>query len=609
MADPFDQNISGQNDASGVSPDFYSNLMNFGLATMAAGSQPGATTLGAIGKGGLATVQSAREGQQLRGQQQLQQQQIIGAQLQNSQQYGQAAMRNMALASGGIPTMPLPNMPGLQMNQPQAQPTAPQTPSAPSGIQPVSASDLQPPPNPSQIAAQQQSAPQGGSTGPTWAATAGYSAAPKTTEYPADGMIPQNQLGSYLMSPAKLAGVTPNQARQLSAYAAQIGMAVPPELEKFGYAGQTAASVAAATQPFENEKIRQQAIYQNHETRGEGGVTTYVDPQTGQEKQIVGRFKSETPQGAGILTPATVTTSGPNGQTTQNIGQPEVPNPSPAGIQISGKPPAGQQTPAVSSGPKMDTSWPTPVPVPENPFGVPAGEALVSLPDYVPKWRDENYPKMANLQTQMQQQSAIDDSLGKLKNATMLQPGTWGEERKGLVDLWNTGNRMIGTPQYDSEKSGADAAEFVKSAQQNTNAAAHEISSRGTNFDIVAAAKANPQYSMPYMAGLVTNSMNSEAVTRNYNRIKYIDARLNQGVSESQATQEFEQQQPGDLVVKRAESVVNPVVANKINITKLLPGTKYVLPGGQQGYIPIPPDYPFMVPYTNPLYKAQRGNQ
>lgn len=60
-------------DFSDISPDGWQNLMQFGLATMAAGGQPGATTLGSIGQGGLAAMQANRQQQLQRSQIGLQQ--------------------------------------------------------------------------------------------------------------------------------------------------------------------------------------------------------------------------------------------------------------------------------------------------------------------------------------------------------------------------------------------------------------------------------------------------------------------------------------------------------------------------------------------------------
>ena len=68
MSDPFDP-IDSQNTETttttdsgpSVGPDFWHNLMNFGLATMSASSTPGMTLGGAIGRGGIAAMESARQ--------------------------------------------------------------------------------------------------------------------------------------------------------------------------------------------------------------------------------------------------------------------------------------------------------------------------------------------------------------------------------------------------------------------------------------------------------------------------------------------------------------------------------------------------------------------
>lgn len=68
--DPFDPTQTDP--SSAVGPDFWHNLMNFGLATMAAGSQrtaqglPAYNTLGAIGAGGLQAAQQAQQVASLR---------------------------------------------------------------------------------------------------------------------------------------------------------------------------------------------------------------------------------------------------------------------------------------------------------------------------------------------------------------------------------------------------------------------------------------------------------------------------------------------------------------------------------------------------------------
>lgn len=74
MADPFD--VTAGNDP-------WRNLMQFGLATMAAGSEPGARTLGSLGKGGLAAMESAKQNALARAQMQYTGANIQTQQLQN----------------------------------------------------------------------------------------------------------------------------------------------------------------------------------------------------------------------------------------------------------------------------------------------------------------------------------------------------------------------------------------------------------------------------------------------------------------------------------------------------------------------------------------------
>jgi hypothetical protein len=630
-----------------ASPDFWRNLMAFGAATSAAGAKGGATTFGSIGQGVQAAMQNARENGTAKTNQQLTQQEIAGHQIQNAQNMYALQRQNMINQQYGLPTMNLPNIPGLSsqtfqqpMQQaggvqppqqvPQAAPSGPSQmppqgdalnqyrqehglPTPPVDTQranmglPVGSST--PATDPSSTtetgdtAAPQESA---GMAGPTWASTPGNTRVndkPRVNQYPAgssgtpavmpplaagnspavagaalqvaqqannapaatpasEPQLTNRQIGQMLMSPNSSQMLSqvkdPQNAQRIVKAGADLGINVPT------FIGELANAPAKAMS--QNVDAREGSIGYNEAS----GVTA------------TGRLAGMTTKGASFLTPPQVTKNG---------------------VSMLPPPEDIKQAP-------IDAKWPIQEPNPEHPWGLQAGQTLTKVPDWLDQWREKNYPRMADLQTQMQQQSALDDSISKLKNADMLAPGTWAEDRKGLVDMWNTGNRILGTPDHDSEKAAASAAEFIKIAQQNTNASAHEISSKGTNFDIVSAAKANPQYSMPYLSGLITNSMNSEAVARNYNRIQYIDERMNNGVSEADATAEFEQQQPGDMVVKRAESVVDPITVNTPGgLKQLLPGTKYTLPNGKTSYVPIPKDYPFFVPYTNPLVKAQRASQ
>jgi hypothetical protein len=120
MADPF--NVTGS-----PASDPWQNLMAFGLATMAAGSQPGAKTLGALGQGGLAAMKSSRENAQAATQNQLYNSEVQGKNIDNALKVRQVAMQSQMLG------LPMPDLPGMSNFAQAAQPQ--QTPAADSGSQ------------------------------------------------------------------------------------------------------------------------------------------------------------------------------------------------------------------------------------------------------------------------------------------------------------------------------------------------------------------------------------------------------------------------------------------------------------------------------------------
>lgn len=164
-------------DFSDISPDGWQNLMQFGLATMAAGGQPGATTLGSIGQGGLAAMQANRQQQLQRSQMGLQnaqtnyygsetRQKNIATNLQLQQLNVQRMMRGMPpldangndpMASGGDLSMP-----GKQNAPPGAAPSgmayAPSAGTSHQGPSDSPVSNIYPAPQ-----GGSQGAPQGGS--------------------------------------------------------------------------------------------------------------------------------------------------------------------------------------------------------------------------------------------------------------------------------------------------------------------------------------------------------------------------------------------------------------------------------------------------------------
>lgn len=84
--------------------------MNFGFGAMAAGAKPGATTFGALGEGGLAAMEAAKQNALARAQQQLYGQNTVSKQLENALALRGVNMQNTAY---GMPAMNMPGVPNL----------------------------------------------------------------------------------------------------------------------------------------------------------------------------------------------------------------------------------------------------------------------------------------------------------------------------------------------------------------------------------------------------------------------------------------------------------------------------------------------------------------
>lgn len=100
------------------SPDFWNNLTNFGFSTMSAASQPGATTLGAIGQGGMGMNQAAMQ----RAQTQNIGQEATGKTLNNAMALRQLNLGNAAM---GLQPITMKGVPDL-LNQTPSGATASQ---------------------------------------------------------------------------------------------------------------------------------------------------------------------------------------------------------------------------------------------------------------------------------------------------------------------------------------------------------------------------------------------------------------------------------------------------------------------------------------------------
>lgn len=585
MADPFDPTDNGGGGGSNV----WQNLMTFGAATAAAGAQPGAQLGGSLGQGVLAAMQGGRENAQARTMNQLYGQDIQSKKMNNAMQlYNLNLTRQMM----GMQSVQMPGVPDIANFSGQQTPTSTTTTSGQPGTGQANAAA---PPT---------------TSGASWSSNVG-AAAPNNnpravpTSYMGmpipDGMDPQTFRNSVLAN---------------RVFGKDIG-----DLYTTKYKAQAEAEGALPSK-IAAERSNFQAV------RGEGYVW---DPTSG-KIVATGRYKGEAPSGAGFLQQPQVS-GGPSGQgdspySGMNIGGGEQPSqggipapPSPDQLQGAG----AQQTQnaamdvARSAGPVGPKGielpagtesggglMPTPQPSPQGksgPFGIPTGTELTSIPEYYKKFQEANYPVLNDINQHMMNYADIDNNLESLKNSPALYPGANAETRlaasKQITDI----AQMFGQKPDDfvSQIDTAHASDLIKSAQLLANQSAHEISSKGTNMDLMAAQKANPSLSMPYLAGKMVNNMRSEADMMHANRITFTDKMMREeGMNEPDAVKQFGKLQPPDMIVARAQSQLIPVRANAINVNRLLPGTK-VTDGQKQYYIPIPPNYPFQLPPTNPL--------
>lgn len=109
------------NSLLGLTPDQANNLTNFGFGMMSAGAQPGATTLGAAGQGGLYMNQAAQQNAQTQNMKQ----EGLGRTLNNAMTLRQLNLGNAAF---NLPPVNMPGVPNLLQSSQTQQPS-----SSPSG--------------------------------------------------------------------------------------------------------------------------------------------------------------------------------------------------------------------------------------------------------------------------------------------------------------------------------------------------------------------------------------------------------------------------------------------------------------------------------------------
>lgn len=142
MADPFDT-LSPGDPSSAVGPDFWHNLTSFGLATLAAASQrgymgvPAYNGLGALGAGGLAAMDQARQNAIMRQQMGFQNAQIGNIQSETrSRNFQNSMMLRQANMQGSLYGMPPLSMDAQGNVLPADQSGAPSTAQPPGNDKP-----------------------------------------------------------------------------------------------------------------------------------------------------------------------------------------------------------------------------------------------------------------------------------------------------------------------------------------------------------------------------------------------------------------------------------------------------------------------------------------
>lgn len=627
MADPFDS--TGTEQAG--SPDVWRNLMAFGLATMAAGSQPGATTMGALGKGGLSAMDSARQNASARSQIQGQQANTAGSNLSNASALQRMNMQRMAYGQPsinmpGVPNLPLP-MQGVQGQQqgPGQQGSGQQTSGGNAQDQAQMAGNAQSAQN-DQLG-DASSSPQAGSVGPSWGPTMG--SAPNQNQ----GQI------SYLNGNPK--GVNFTRVNALAQGTLSAQQATADEISQ-------AASLGGPNSGM-LQKIYEQHM-QPQTLRGPG--SGYIDPLQNsyigipefREEQGAGGRQVTNPKPLGIFRqslnggpPQPVPDGGGQGAAGQSFGpqrQSSLEPPTPQGTDNAGMPimpgtadvdpnqaqqfaqanqapisraqgqpnmgpnGAAQPSPSNANGGGLGIMEPKTAPVPTR--GAP--QAGNGEPDaFVSKLgpgEDEQIKELAKNFTNsehggelhtynnaLQMQGTIKQlrsDLGQMSQSDWLTPGANGDTRIGIANGINTLNSMTGgkgdVVDPNSLNAGIAASKIhtILGAQATNQyfGASHEAASIITSMTA-----ANPGPNIP--GGANNTILNGQEEAANYAKDLY---EFKQKYSDQNngdlrgADTSFNQMFPPQKYAMRAISQDKPIpVNNPAAVRQLLPGTRFVV--------------------------------
>lgn len=644
MADPFDVTNSDINvQGGGVSPDFYRNLLSFGLATMSAASQPGAQFLGSLGKGGLAAMESSRQNNQARIQNQLSQQSLLSGKIDMATKLNNL---NWLRQQQGLPPIDSNGqVQSIQANAPQTgemnTPPSIAEPGSSAGASWSPAAGSSGPNQPSAV-----------STGPTTPAQGSTIGGVPTSIY--NQMTPQEQ----------------QAAMQGYGYAMH-GMAdVGKPYTDFAFARLKAQGTAEGETP---SKIKQERA-QFRELRGGNGMPSSVfDPQmndgaggivaegaqTAQVQpgqNVQGPDGKNLPIGTHYRLPPSVNPQGSAGSGALNLGA----APSPAGGTIApnndpnvgmaafqAAQSAGAAPDAPGQAPGINLPFPPPTPLggaapapqaaPQAPVmpaapssAPPQGGAMSApalgapaaitgaMPTELPPQQEEllkegtksfierEQPLYETANQSLASSAIIDQDIRQLGPTGILSMGEGAQHRLGFAKSINTIQQSMGVKDsnlmFDPQKV-ADAEGFNKEALRLGFADARSLGAREGQQVVEQSIKANPGLSSTYQGGQMLNGIIAEKAQRQKDMFEYKNAQLRQGVDPIQSETDFNKQYPGIAYVRRAMSQFSPINISPSRpgaLNGLLPGTRIKLPNdpGPGKVIPLTPDYGFTIPPT-----------
>jgi hypothetical protein len=559
-ADPF----SG----GSASPDAWRNLMQFGLATMAAGAKPGATTMGALGQGGLAATESARQNAAARSQQQL-----IGSEAAKNNLGNQLQLlgiNSYRQHMGQNPYQIGPN--GQLIQSPQQQQAAMDNTQQISASAPASTTVSNP-----QAGPQQSS----GMAGQTWApslASSGGSNQPKTNSYPSDPF-------------AAPPGVDSGQWNQ-AVQAQMMGLPFGGELSKYALAGPQAELEAAARG--------------RHPTSIEarpGGIA--YNPDLG--ITATGRVDGETSGGAKYLTAPSITGGG------VNIGGPAQTERPPSLNSVTGAA-TGMAAPMQAS----ELSAPTA----PGYSGVPQGAVLTDIgPGANEQIKNEmefhtngehgelkSYnASVGSKQNLTQLQSYLDTLNAHQGDPNFLASGSGAETRTDIAKLGNTAWSMAGgdpkNAPFDPDKLSAAQAAYktanllgMQLINSQFGASREAASVIQTGLKSVPSMENTPQGAQLLLNG--AKEVSNNTIDRYTFKEWWAGKDGPQPGDLRGADVAFNKMFPPQAYAQRAISQDQPINVTGIQQPKLLPGTKIIY-NGQIGTFKPPVNYPFELPSIN----------